>query len=230
MQAPHARLRCGRGRDGGAADPAAPRLLVWLAQVLQRIATTLEGYSSVCAGPQRRYPAAHRRPQLEWYPSAWASHKRRPDKELHLATLLFARVVAQVLGLEALNEPWQYTPLDVLKVRAAAQRPQPSGLTWPLAPLGLVLAPPPPPLPFPPHFSFRFSLPPPWPLFSLPCPFISDSVQAFYWDAYWAVRAAAPHWLFVIQAPAPLGTSFEQLKAMRSVHCDIRAPRRIRFG
>jgi len=42
-----------------------------------------------------------------------------------------------VLGLEALNEPWQYTPLDVLK--------------------------------------------------------------AFYWDAYWAVRAAAPHWLFVIQ-------------------------------
>ena len=42
-----------------------------------------------------------------------------------------------VLGLEALNEPWQYTPLDVLK--------------------------------------------------------------AFYWDAYWAVRTAAPHWLFVIQ-------------------------------
>ena len=42
-----------------------------------------------------------------------------------------------VLGLEALNEPWQYTPLDVLK--------------------------------------------------------------AFYWDAYWAVRAAAPQWLFVIQ-------------------------------
>lgn len=37
-----------------------------------------------------------------------------------------------VLGIEALNEPWQFTPLDVLK--------------------------------------------------------------AFYWDAYWAVRAAAPHW------------------------------------
>ena len=47
-----------------------------------------------------------------------------------------------MLGVEALNEPWQFTPLDVLK--------------------------------------------------------------AFYWDAYWAVRAAAPHWLFVIQArPAP---------------------------
>ena len=46
-----------------------------------------------------------------------------------------------VLGLEALNEPWQYTPLDVLK--------------------------------------------------------------AFYWDAYWAVRAAAPHWLFVIQVFPP---------------------------
>mmetsp|Transcript_42693 Transcript_42693/g.106257 ORF Transcript_42693/g.106257 Transcript_42693/m.106257 type:complete len:643 (+) Transcript_42693:162-2090(+) len=42
-----------------------------------------------------------------------------------------------VVGIEALNEPWQYTPIDVLK--------------------------------------------------------------AFYWDAYWAVRAAAPHWLFVIQ-------------------------------
>ena len=40
-----------------------------------------------------------------------------------------------VLGLEALNEPWQFTPIDVLK--------------------------------------------------------------AFYWDAYWAVRAAAPRWLFV---------------------------------
>ena len=40
-----------------------------------------------------------------------------------------------VLGLEALNEPWQFTPLDVLK--------------------------------------------------------------AFTWDAYWAVRAAAPKWLFV---------------------------------
>ena len=61
--------------------------------------------------------------------------------------LLFTQVLQQiattlesfnaVLGLEALNEPWQYTPLDVLK--------------------------------------------------------------AFYWDAYWAVRAAAPHWLFVIQ-------------------------------
>jgi len=42
-----------------------------------------------------------------------------------------------VVGIEALNEPWQFTPIDVLK--------------------------------------------------------------AFYWDAYWAVRAAAPHWLFVIQ-------------------------------
>ena len=42
-----------------------------------------------------------------------------------------------MLGVEALNEPWQFTPLDVLK--------------------------------------------------------------AFYWDSYWAVRAAAPRWLFVIQ-------------------------------
>ena len=44
---------------------------------------------------------------------------------------------AAVLGVEALNEPWQFTPMDVLK--------------------------------------------------------------AFYWDSYWAVRAAAPQWLFVIQ-------------------------------
>ena len=42
-----------------------------------------------------------------------------------------------MLGVEALNEPWQFTPLDVLK--------------------------------------------------------------AFYWDSYWAVRSAAPRWLFVIQ-------------------------------
>mmetsp|Transcript_52623 Transcript_52623/g.87384 ORF Transcript_52623/g.87384 Transcript_52623/m.87384 type:complete len:653 (+) Transcript_52623:97-2055(+) len=41
-----------------------------------------------------------------------------------------------LVGLEALNEPWQFTPLDVLKV--------------------------------------------------------------FYWEAYWAVRAAAPDWLFII--------------------------------
>uniref|UniRef100_A0A7S3FJY2 Glycoside hydrolase family 5 domain-containing protein n=1 Tax=Haptolina ericina TaxID=156174 RepID=A0A7S3FJY2_9EUKA len=41
-----------------------------------------------------------------------------------------------VVGIEALNEPWQFTPIDVLK--------------------------------------------------------------AFYWDSYWAVRAAAPSWLFVI--------------------------------
>uniref|UniRef100_A0A7S4BPJ0 Glycoside hydrolase family 5 domain-containing protein n=1 Tax=Chrysotila carterae TaxID=13221 RepID=A0A7S4BPJ0_CHRCT len=41
-----------------------------------------------------------------------------------------------ILGIEALNEPWQFTPLDVLK--------------------------------------------------------------AFYWEAYWTVRAEAPHWLFVI--------------------------------
>ena len=46
------------------------------------------------------------------------------------------RGFASVIGVEALNEPWQFTPLDVLK--------------------------------------------------------------AFYWDAYWAVRAASPHWLFVI--------------------------------
>jgi len=41
-----------------------------------------------------------------------------------------------VIGLEALNEPWQFTPLDLLKT--------------------------------------------------------------FYWESYWAVRATAPHWLFVI--------------------------------
>ena len=46
------------------------------------------------------------------------------------------RGFACVVGIEALNEPWQYTPIDVLK--------------------------------------------------------------AFYWDGYWAVRTAAPHWLFVI--------------------------------
>jgi len=45
------------------------------------------------------------------------------------------RAYPAVLGLEALNEPWQFTPLDVLK--------------------------------------------------------------AFTWDSYWAVRAAAPKWLFV---------------------------------
>ena len=50
---------------------------------------------------------------------------------------LSLRSYPAVLGLEALNEPWQFTPLDVLK--------------------------------------------------------------AFYWDAYWAVRAAAPAWLFVVQ-------------------------------
>ena len=49
---------------------------------------------------------------------------------------LSLRSYPMVLGLEALNEPWQFTPLDVLK--------------------------------------------------------------AFYWDAYWAVRAAAPTWLFVV--------------------------------
>lgn len=41
-----------------------------------------------------------------------------------------------VIGIEALNEPWQFTPIDVLK--------------------------------------------------------------SFYWESYWAVRTAAPHWLFVI--------------------------------
>ena len=41
-----------------------------------------------------------------------------------------------VIGVEALNEPWQFTPIDVLK--------------------------------------------------------------AFYWESYWAVRTAAPHWLFVM--------------------------------
>lgn len=46
------------------------------------------------------------------------------------------RTYPAVIGLEALNEPWQFTPLDVL--------------------------------------------------------------QAFYWDSYWAVRAAAPQWLFVV--------------------------------
>ena len=54
-----------------------------------------------------------------------------------------------MIGIEALNEPWQFTPIDVLK--------------------------------------------------------------AFYWDAYWAVRAAAPHWLFVIQVralpPAPFSVA-----------------------
>ena len=49
---------------------------------------------------------------------------------------LSLRSYSAVLGMEALNEPWQFTPLDVLK--------------------------------------------------------------AFYWDAYWAVRAAAPEWLFVL--------------------------------
>lgn len=61
--------------------------------------------------------------------------------------LVFQRIAVSlrgfdaVIGIEALNEPWQFTPIDVLK--------------------------------------------------------------AFYWDAYWAVRAAAPHWLFVIQAFVP---------------------------
>ena len=44
-----------------------------------------------------------------------------------------------ILGLEALNEPWQFTPIDLLK--------------------------------------------------------------AFYWDAYWAVRAASPHWYDGIVPP-----------------------------
>ena len=36
------------------------------------------------------------------------------------------------------------------------------------------------------------------------CPFLVSAaaaaapLQAFYWDAYWAVRAAAPEWLFVL--------------------------------
>ena len=65
-----------------------------------------------------------------------------------------------VLGLEALNEPWQYTPLDVLK--------------------------------------------------------------AFYWDAYWAVRAAAPHWLFVIQVFPfnRVGSSPENLRSLVSARQD----------
>ena len=64
-----------------------------------------------------------------------------------------------VLGLEALNEPWQYTPLDVLK--------------------------------------------------------------AFYWDAYWAVRAAAPHWLFVIQV-----SPFEPYSEPRNLARSSRVPAR----
>ena len=64
-----------------------------------------------------------------------------------------------VLGLEALNEPWQYTPLDVLK--------------------------------------------------------------AFYWDAYWAVRAAAPHWLFVIQV-----SPFEPYSEHRNLARSSRVPAR----
>ena len=65
-----------------------------------------------------------------------AQFSERPSVDVqHIASTL--RHYPAVLGVEALNEPWQFTPLDVLK--------------------------------------------------------------AFYWDSYWAVRAAAPRWLFVIQ-------------------------------
>lgn len=74
----------------------------------------------------------------------WLARARAIARRLHLVLAQVLQQIATtlesfnaVLGLEALNEPWQYTPLDVLK--------------------------------------------------------------AFHWDAYWAVRAAAPHWLFVIQ-------------------------------
>ena len=60
----------------------------------------------------------------------------RATVSLLQAVALSLKGFPAVLGLEALNEPWQFTPLDVLK--------------------------------------------------------------AFYWDAYWAVRAAAPQWLFVV--------------------------------
>ena len=60
----------------------------------------------------------------------------RSTVSLMQSIALSLRHFPAVLGLEALNEPWQFTPLDVLK--------------------------------------------------------------AFYWDAYWAVRAAAPQWLFVV--------------------------------
>ena len=71
---------------------------------------------------------------------------------------LSLRSYPMVLGLEALNELWQFTPLDVLK--------------------------------------------------------------AFYWDAYWAVRAAAPTWLFVVHDSLRLDEWQGFMKGCRAVALD----------
>mmetsp|Transcript_40256 Transcript_40256/g.131531 ORF Transcript_40256/g.131531 Transcript_40256/m.131531 type:complete len:712 (-) Transcript_40256:230-2365(-) len=72
--------------------------------------------------------------QMVYTDISWSSIRATVQVLEAIATSL--RNLSPVIGVEALNEPWQYTPLDVLR--------------------------------------------------------------AFYWEGYWAVRAAAPHWLYVI--------------------------------